>query len=67
MAFVGVLINPLQHLAKIAQSLGTVLVVRSLQVVQEPAHGLQAGDVERLQNVERGEQERARAAGRIED
>ena len=67
-AAVGVLGDALQHLAEVARtSPGRCFSPERVQVVHERLHAVQAGLVERLQDVERGKQERARAAGRVED
>ena len=41
--------------------------LRALQIVEKSLHGLQASGVDRLQDVERREQERAGAAGGIQN
>ena len=46
---------------------GGAYALRALQIVEESLHGLQAGGVYRLQDVERREQERAGAAGGIQN
>ena len=44
-----------------------MLLAGAVQVVDERLHAVEAGFVERFQDVERGEEERAGAAGRVED
>ena len=54
-------------LAEIAQGLGAVGALRTFQVVEKAFHGLEAGGVERFEDVEGGEEEGAGAAGGVEN
>ena len=66
-AVAGVLFDLGQHFAEVAQRLRAVGALRAFQVIEKASHGLEAGGVERLENVEGGEEEGAGAAGGIEN
>ena len=66
-AAVGMRGDVVQHFAEVGELLGLVLLAGAVEVVDERLHAVEAGFVERLQDVERGEEERAGAAGRVED
>ena len=66
-AFAGMLVRLVQYLAEVIKMLGAALTLGPFGIVKEAAHPLQAGGVEGFQNVQGGEQERAGAAGGIED
>ena len=58
----GVFVHLLKDAAKVPKVLRATLTLGPLGVIQEAAHTLQAGGVERFQNVEGGEEERAGTA-----
>ena len=56
-----------QHLAEVGELFGPMLLAGAVEVFDERLHAVEAGFVERFQDVERGEEKRAGAAGRVED
>ena len=65
-ALAGVLLHLPQDVFEVTQIVRAT-AIEAFFVVQEAAHPLQAGGVERFQNVEGGEEERAGTAGGIQD
>ena len=63
----GCVVNSVKDLAEVAELLGSVLFAGALQLVKERFHAVEAGFVERFEDVERGKEERAGAAGGVED
>ena len=63
----GVTVRLVKYLAEVLKMPGAALALGSFGVVKEAAHPFQAGGVERFQDVQRGEEEGAGAAGRVED
>ena len=61
------LVDFFDHTPEIAKLPGTMLAPRALQVVEKAFHGLKTGGVERLEDVEGGEEEGAGAAGGVEN
>ena len=59
--------HTLQHVAEIGKFFRAVLFTGTVEVCHKCFHAVEAGFVKRLKDVERGEQERAGTARRIED
>src|SRR5437867_11706218 len=57
----------LQHFAKIGKFFRPMFLAGAVEVFDERSHAVKAGFVERLKNIERGEEKCAGAAGGVED
>ena len=66
-AFAGTCRHAVEYRAKIVQMLRAVRVRRMRQVIKEPPHGVQAGGVQRFQDVHCGGQKGAGPAGGVKD
>ena len=64
---IGVPSNVFQHGAEVLELLGRCSIPQTLQILKEGLHPVEAGFVERLQDVEGGKQERPGAARWVED
>src|SRR6266404_3443497 len=57
----------IQYFAEVRKFLGSMFLAGAVEFFNERLHAVEAGFVERLKNVERGEEKSTGAAGRIKD